>query len=105
MYRCKIIFNAKPCFGYIVASTDIHPHYYWFVFDDLSFIQLYGDAIAFKVEDDILVPTRLYCGDENFIEKIKESVDIYRKNVIADTTGVKKKINAKDTLTKPAKNK
>ena len=95
MYRCNIIYNSKPCFGYIVASTDILPHYYWFIFDDLEFITLYGDAIAFKVEDDTLVPTRLYCGDESFIEKIKESVNIYRKEITPHDAIVKKKPDLK----------
>lgn len=79
MHRCRIIYNAKPCFGYILASTDILPHYYWFMFEDIRFIRLYGDGIAFQVEDDKLVATRLYCGDEHFIEKVKQYVDMYRK--------------------------
>lgn len=42
--------------GYIISSTDLDPHFHWFVFDDVNVIAKYGDSIAFKLEDGKLIP-------------------------------------------------
>ncbi len=49
-------FEGNTYNGYVVSSTDILPHFHWFVFEDRNVIAKYGDSIAFKVENDQLIP-------------------------------------------------
>lgn len=49
-------FEGNTYNGYVVSSTDILPHFHWFVFEDRKVIAKYGDSIAFKVVNDELTP-------------------------------------------------
>ena len=65
--------------GYIVSSTDIQPHFHWFMFNDPSVIEQYGDSIAFKVEANQLIAL-YHLTAADFVAAVQHCVQQYLDN-------------------------
>ena len=77
-HRDKIIaftYHGQTCSGYIITSTDIEPHYYWFFFDSKEFIQDIADSIAFTDEAGKLVPVHNYGPHVELVRIIKKLIE------------------------------
>lgn len=77
MQKERIVYKGKVYQGYVHASTEQQPHFYWFLFQDLELVRIYGDGITFRREDSELVCNRIYCGDDEFVAAVKHIVEGY----------------------------
>ena len=71
--KVSFVFEGINYVGYLVCSTDILPHFYWFVFEDAAVIATYGDSIAFKLEEGELIPV-YHLTSPLFVNAVKECV-------------------------------
>ena len=79
MQRTRIAYNNRTYHGYILDSTETLPHFYWFLLEDLELVRTYGDSITFRVEESELVSNRIYCGDDGFIEAVRQVIERYAR--------------------------
>jgi hypothetical protein len=67
-------FKGTTVTGYIISSTDIEPHYHWFLLKDVNLINEYGDSIAFKEKDGELKSVHVMINHLDFIAAVKDCV-------------------------------
>jgi hypothetical protein len=72
-------FKGMTVTGFIISSTDIQPHFHWFLFDDVNLIDTFGDSIAFKVDEGQLKPVSVIVKHQDFIEAVKRCVENHLK--------------------------
>lgn len=71
--RYSFEYKGRKYSGHIVSSTDIIPHFHWFVFDDREIIEKYGDSIAFKVVNGKILPL-YHLTSPDFVDAVKACV-------------------------------
>lgn len=77
-HRDKMIaftYNGKPCSGYIITSTDIEPHYYWFFFESKEFIEAIADCIAFTMNSGRLEPVHNYSRHMDLVRIVRKLIE------------------------------
>ena len=74
--KISFVYEGESYSGYVVSSTDILPHFHWFMFDDPKVIARYGDSIAYKVEEEKLVPVYHLTSPE-FVKAVEECLYRY----------------------------
>lgn len=52
MEEVMFTFRGKSYKGFMAASTEEYPHYYWCFVEDPLLIEDLGDCVSFKVEED-----------------------------------------------------
>jgi hypothetical protein len=73
----KIVFTyqGKKHTGYIVSSTNLEPHYHWFYFNDQELINEVDECIGFKIQNNVLTPTRSFRKHNQLVETVKDIVE------------------------------
>jgi hypothetical protein len=73
--RVVFTYHGKTCSGYILISTDIEPHYYWFFFNSQEYIENIADSIAFTDDHGKLVPVHNYTRHADLVRIIKKLIE------------------------------
>jgi len=68
-------FQGITIAGYIISSTDMQPHFHWFLLEDANLIERFGDGIAFKEDNGKLEPVRLLPKHRDFIVEVRKCVE------------------------------
>ena len=68
-------YQGRPCSGYIIASTEDEPHYYWFFFDNREFIEAIADSVAFTDDHGRLIPIHNYTPHIELVRIIKKMIE------------------------------
>ena len=83
--RCSFDFEGRTYTGYVVSSTDIEPHFHWFVFDDRNVVAQYGDSIPFKIEEGKLLP-QYHLTSPDFVAAVQTCVQQFIDGLLEDST-------------------
>jgi hypothetical protein len=77
--KVSFVYNGKRYTGQVVSSTRLEPHFHWFMFDDPEAIEQYGDSIAFKIENGVLIPL-YHLTAPDFVSAVHRCVQEYLEN-------------------------
>jgi hypothetical protein len=75
-------YKGKSYNGFMEASREDYPYFYWCFLNDSALIEEFGDCITFKkTEDGILRPTQYYAPEyREFLEHLKGVLEQFIKN-------------------------
>jgi hypothetical protein len=84
-HRCSFEFEGRKRYGHIVSSTRLQPHFHWFMFEDADLVAVYGDSIAFKVQDQQLIPV-YHLTSPILVDAVKRCVEQNIRTIHPGTT-------------------
>jgi hypothetical protein len=67
-------FEGTAVIGSIISSTDLKPHYHWFLLKDKTLMNIFEDTIAFKEVDGELKEVHFSVKHLDFITAVKDCV-------------------------------
>jgi hypothetical protein len=78
----RFIYKNREYSGYIVASLNELPHYYWFVFNSPELQKKIGDEVGFMVVEGKLTPTFTSLAERNseLFSAIEGTIERYISN-------------------------
>lgn len=71
--------------GHVISSTDLEPHFLWFIFDDQEIIDILTDSVAFREEDGQLTPVQIYSRNAELVRQVQQATEAWLQSQKGDS--------------------